>query len=266
MLSLIFLANYSRLIGVPMVGGYWSLSVEEQFYLVWPIAIRRLRFERFLWLIGGVILIEPFVRFAMNLKGHGTPYFTFVRCDGLAWGAMLGASAYYGRIYSRAQNARAWWIRFGRRFAIAGAGLMIAMVALLSVRDLGLQRSTVVFTVVPLAFAGLVAYLIGHPARPLSRLFQLRPLTFFGDISYALYLVHLNVAFLYDRYRPLQPGDDAAYWIRIAAVLAISTLLCTLSLHYFERPLMRRRERYLRPARAKVRRIGNPAVQTDPRG
>ena len=245
-LGLLFIVNYARLLHVPVQGVYWSLAVEEQFYLVWPIAIRKLPYRRFMGLVPAVILVEPFVRLFLNHRGMGTSVYTFVRCDGLAWGALLGASAYYARIYAAPERARAWWARYGRRFTVAGAVLFVAMLALLSARDVGLQSNTVIYTVMPLFFAGVMAYLVSHPGTPVSRLFEWRPLRFYGDISYALYLVHPILMFLYDRRWPVPPGDSAAFWTRMAVLFATSSGLCALSLRYFERPVMRHRTKYLR--------------------
>ena len=77
-----------------------------------------------------------------------------------------------------------------------------------------------------------------------------RVLTFFGMISYAFYMSHLYVLRLYDHVRgPLAAGDDAAYWVRLGCVLAVTTGISLVSRYAVELPALRLRRFVLkRPA------------------
>lgn len=108
---------------LPGLGHFWSLAVEEQFYLVWPALV---------WLVtrGGnrearvaglsllLIVATPVLRAAL-LSGGADPWtifhWTFTRCDALAWGAL--AAAFAADATARDRVAR--WAR----------GLLIACIA-----------------------------------------------------------------------------------------------------------------------------------------
>ena len=70
-------------------GPFWTLAIEEQFYLLWPTVVRRRaiqELQRWALAIGvGTIVL----RLIAAGFGHRDYYFTFFHCDGLAWGAYL---------------------------------------------------------------------------------------------------------------------------------------------------------------------------------
>lgn len=74
-----------------------------------------------------------------------------------------------------------------------------------------------------------------------------RLLTFFGLISYCLYLANSYAVILYDHLRgPMQAGDMQQYGIRAAAVIAATLILCVLARYMIELPAMALRKHVLR--------------------
>lgn len=246
-LGLLFVSNYAHLFHIPTLGPFWSLAVEEQFYIIWPVLVRRASFRAFHRIVLGIILIEPIIRYVSVQHGHGTMYYTWVRADGLAWGAWLGASTYYHRIYADARRADVWWNRYGRWVGAVGLVAVTSYFLSLDLNWITVQRDTALFTMSPILFTGLLSYLITHPRAAIARLLSTRPLAFFGDISYGLYLVHLTVINLIDGHtdwldRPIEP---LPYVVRLIVIFGISVGTSALSLYLFERPVMRLRSRYL---------------------
>lgn len=86
--SLTFLRNYYP-------GPYrilyhlWSLSVEEQFYLVWPFLFTRLSKQALSRLLITVIIIAPIIRLVAALHAADTAWNTEEVADALAWGCLL---------------------------------------------------------------------------------------------------------------------------------------------------------------------------------
>jgi peptidoglycan/LPS O-acetylase OafA/YrhL len=192
-LSLLYLSNFASFFGVPI--GYdvlWSLSVEEHFYLFWPIVSRNLSNRALLLFAAAIIFVSPFLRLAtffLYLPKGWVSYrvfeYTWNSLDGLVCGAVI---ALILREFSPDR----------RKFALAlGTVGALAVLLLLAGIPLGiLDRHRPVgaaLQVVPLhfaftAFLGSVLLLGSGPWRS-----HLRSgiLEFFGRISYGLYLYHL---------------------------------------------------------------------------
>src|SRR5260370_42083835 len=75
-----------------ILGGTWSLAIEEQFYMVWPLVVFFTRRRRLQDLALTVVLVMPFLRLGAQLSGVSTDYIyaaTPYRLDGLAFGAII---------------------------------------------------------------------------------------------------------------------------------------------------------------------------------
>jgi peptidoglycan/LPS O-acetylase OafA/YrhL len=162
----------------------WSLSVEEQFYVVWPLATAGLLALGRRWAVavaaGGaalaVVVLRPTAFDHVDFFFH-----TLLRCDGLLLGAALAAT-------------RRWWeprIDPTRSLALAAAGLGAIAWAVggahVGAGDVAAWR----LPVLEVGVAALTAALVAAPATPLGVVTGWRPLVFLGRCSYALYLVHL---------------------------------------------------------------------------
>src|SRR4029079_8779404 len=98
-----YLANWIQPIdGLPH---FWSLAVEEQFYLVWPLLVWMLGARRLLKLYVAMIVAGPLIRVGLLLThapGHGGLYDnTIARSDALAVGAAIA-------VLLRQEAGRAW--------------------------------------------------------------------------------------------------------------------------------------------------------------
>ena len=77
---------------IPLLGGLWSLSVEEHFYLIWPFAVYALSRRTLMRLLTALLLVEPMLRGVAThwFTGPGPIYvLTPFRLDGLAIGSLL---------------------------------------------------------------------------------------------------------------------------------------------------------------------------------
>jgi peptidoglycan/LPS O-acetylase OafA/YrhL len=240
LISLFFVANFALPLHIDgSQGPFWSLSVEEQFYLVWPFVVRNFSTTVLRRLLFATIWIEPMVRILMTWKGHSVSYYTFTRCDGLAWGAVLALEYRSGRVAESGQ----WWR--SRDAGILLLGFIIFAVAI-SIDQTDRWRTSLTLTAFPMIFVSIMGFVIGSPSSALAKLFRLRILCFFGEISYASYLVHIYVIRAYDHLAgPLQAGFTAPFLIRACVCLTVTTAVCSLSFYVFERPVMAARRRFL---------------------
>jgi peptidoglycan/LPS O-acetylase OafA/YrhL len=259
LLSAFFISNFAWIFHVASTGPFWTLAIEEQFYLLWPTVVRRRsvdQLRRWALSIGATAVL---LRLIAAIFGHHNYYFTFFRCDGLAFGAFL--ACWFAQ---RGTGA----VTSSRESRLIGLGLLSG-VALIAVSMLpgSTPRSEAFLaaflqTGVMLLSGSIVAFLIGHTGERALSFLRSPLLTFFGLISYAMYMTHLYVLRAYDHFRgPLAAGDYSAYVVRFASIFAITTALCLISRYLVELPAMSLRKYVLaKPSRA------NPADPPLPLG
>ncbi len=222
LLSLVYLANFAFFLH--LTPGYfilWSLSVEEQFYLVWPWLLRRLQ-SRYLLLIAVLLCtLTPLARIAAALRGTLDPFVSWNHFDGLAWGALLALTLHHRWLQAAALR------RTVRAIASVGILLLFAGVFLWKFGDKHMAAA-LLYSGAPMVTTALIARVLGGP-RPYLGFLRSRPLRFAGDISYWTYLIHdlfLQKLLLFAphaRHLP-QKGPVFLVWI-LASVL----LLCGVS-------------------------------------
>ena len=186
--SLLYLANMNGVLPVNAgYGPFWSLSVEEQFYIFWPWIVRKLSTRGLTYFSIAVCLLEPLLRW---MSFHGKPTLgdvheaTWLIADNLAIGSLLA-------IFARSESGNR---RNASRLAIALSVAAAAMLGALLPFGI-LHRTTALgaaFQIVPwnLFFAAVLLWslLYGHR---IEAVLILRPFRTLGDISYGLYLVHV---------------------------------------------------------------------------
>jgi peptidoglycan/LPS O-acetylase OafA/YrhL len=249
-----FLTNWTQPYegGVFGFGHFWSLAVEEQFYLLWPFVVLLCRPGRLLWACGAAVLTALVVRVLLFLAHfpHETLYmFTVCRMDALALGAAVAALI---RIPPALE-----WLR-PRAVSIAMAAAITLIVAVIGTRGLAMydmSTQTVGYTVLSLGFA-LVVLLTTLPTtgllRALMRVLSSTPLRLIGRYSYGIYVFHLPLhvffgAVLMQRIAP-NPTDGQA--LAYTAVMAVASfMVAALSYELFERRFLNLK-RKLMPATA----------------
>jgi peptidoglycan/LPS O-acetylase OafA/YrhL len=160
------------------VGHFWSLAVEEQFYLVWPLLVLLVP-TRFLGrLLVALVIAGPLIRWAL-LVYTGTFFSSalpFASLDLFAMGALLG------------------WLQ-GQIRPSAGALLSAGLALLASYVGLEAWGGVVQATLGPSALALLASVVLTgllYPGEGLVwRVWRWRPFVFLGKISYGMYLYHL---------------------------------------------------------------------------
>ena len=241
-LSLLFLANFASAFGVqgphgPLV--FWSLAIEEHFYLVWPWTVRLLKRRALAFTAGAIAVILPILRIWAIRAGWFTVAeiysYSFFRFDGLAMGALLSI-----------------WVRSGRanrRTSLQlAAGLVVLAIAIsIAGQPFGSMSAESVFryTQAALVFAGLVLAAIA-----LRGSVYCAPLRWWfaklsGDLSYCIYLIHLGVG---DAYQYLMGacgvdqvavfGPLGSLFARSLFVISASFAIALASRRFLEKPVL----------------------------
>ncbi|MDX2039963.1 MAG: acyltransferase [Acidobacteriota bacterium] len=176
---------------------FWSLAVEEHFYLLWPFFVHYLNLRHLLWVMLVIVVLAIINRVVFLDLGYATYYFTLTRLDSLIAGCVL---AVWEPRFSLSRYRRGFvfgalvlglllpfmWINYG------GQGLYLVQIVKLSF--------------MPMFFACVVGLLVcARSDSWICRLVGCRFLTFTGKISYGLYVLQ-GVGFLVAYYYGHQGG------------------------------------------------------------
>ena len=218
----------------------WSLQVEEQFYLTFPLLVWAVSRKTLAITLAGAAALALAIRIGMTVGMPGAPMGTYVltpcRMDALAMGGLVAIAV----------RERPEWLR-GRSVAWTGAGsaaVFAAILALAGNSPWGGAMRTVGFTASAVAFACLLATLVGRRPRALLVLLRMRILVWLGTISYGLYLLHVIAPVaahgLFDPVVKIHPRGTADLFFSLGASLAAAWL----SWSFFERPILKWKERF----------------------
>lgn len=212
----------------------WSLAVEEQFYLAWPLVLaagmliagRRLVYAL---AVAGMVasaalawwMFDPFT--ATDRLYYGT--------DTRAVGLLAGVVLAFALPASHASGSR----RTAWRWDVAGAAGLVALAAAFVWLDEGrsfLYRGG--FAAVGVASAAAIAA-AARPGTVASRVFAVRPMVWLGQRSYGVYLWHWPVIHL------TRPGEDVPFGGAplVAAQVTLTLVAATLSYRFVEVPFRR---------------------------
>ena len=214
----------------------WSLAIEEQFYLVWPLVIAMLAWRR---------RATPKVVLVLSLVGAGVSaslmallyhasntsrvyYGTDTRAAGILLGAALAAWFAMERPARRGSRVAL------ELAALAGAGWLAYAWTQLDGQSPALYHGG--FLVTEVAVVALIAAAAHDDRGPVSRVFELAPLCALGLISYGVYLWHWPVYLVLDQARTGLNGWPLLL-VRVAATLVIATV----SYMVIEQPVRRGR-------------------------
>jgi peptidoglycan/LPS O-acetylase OafA/YrhL len=237
---LAYLQNWYNAAGhIPeAVGHFWSLAIEEQFYIVWPLVViacsRRSLGRTCIGIVTAVILIRLASAYALNASSIWLYHSTIAQVEGLAMGALLAVIADEGSI---ARNA-------GR----AGLAVSLGMLSLFALTVV--SGSTAIFgantpfsvaasVAFSLTFTGAILYALSRPASVGARVLRSPGLRAAGRISYGLYVIHYPVSWTLARLPMFRLGGVVA----LLAYFGLTVALAMLSWRFIERPFLALKDR-----------------------
>jgi len=235
-------------------GHFWSLCIEEQFYLVWPLVVflikDRVRLRDLCIAVCVLCLLARIACVCLLPQDYLTAEFLYrvtpLRADSLLLGGALA-------LMLRGPEAERLKKYLRPAFSLFIAGFILFEILY---RHAALHvyypisgapiLDTFGYTLIDL-FAGIVILLSLQPAGILYRILTIKPLRRLGQISYGFYVFHdiPHVAYglLVDRVLP-NLSDAASNYITAAVALAGTLILSYLSFRFFESPFLRLKERY----------------------
>ncbi len=227
---------------------FWSLAIEEQFYLVWPAVVLLLSPKKLRWAC--LALIPAGLAFRLWLMtteyAHTGGYvLTPARVGTLAVGAWLAAAI-------REPQLRSWADRNAWKFLVASSLVLVAI----NFPDMEMEghepaMQTIGFPMLALFAASLLAFALRTEPHWYKRFLESRVLRFFGKYSYGMYVLHLPIVVFFETIGfgvstlPRIFGSDfLAAVLFSATAMATTSVAAFISWHFFEKQFLRLKRRF----------------------
>jgi peptidoglycan/LPS O-acetylase OafA/YrhL len=239
-----FLSNINNIQnGLPdasILGVLWSVAIEEQFYIFWPlliIAFRKNRTILFLLIITGSVIFRYF-----HLNQPEVIFFhTFSVVSDMALGGLLGWASY------TKQGMKSYFGNLPKQLIIAFYILGIAAIYLSS-RLLPAAAFLVLERVIYGLFFGFIILEQNFATNSFYKIGRNRFLTYWGKYTYGLYCLHFIGILITTNLSKILHTNTSVFNVLVLetiAALAISMLLSWLSYNYFERYFLLLKERFV---------------------
>jgi peptidoglycan/LPS O-acetylase OafA/YrhL len=220
----------------------WSLAVEEQFYLVWPLVLIAVlvttRSRRLLAVVAGVGAVASYLGCGTLYALEG-PDRAYLGTDARSGPLLLGALCALA-LTRPAPDTYGSWDRRLRRLPVARAGFVLAVAALAVLWATAAVGSAWLYegglAVAGVSAAAVIAFLVGAPGSVPARLLGSRPVVWLGRLSYSLYLWHWPVH-VYAAHAWTRLGHP----LLVTAELAVTLMLSVASFALVEQPARRLR-------------------------
>ena len=218
------------------IGHLWSLAVEEQFYLLWPLIVLLGGLRGTSRIAVGLLFLSLAFRASFLIFGVGAPVGAYnllpSRMDELAAGGLLACGV--RSLDPLTQLRRA--VRVG----IVSLPVALALLWSIDGSKVDLWAVPLAITTLALVFMGVVAGVLSYPR--LASALDWRPLSITGRYSYAIYLFHEPIAFaMY--WRGWKPHGLLSGLGFLAVCATASFLAAAFSWRYWEAPWLRLKER-----------------------
>lgn len=245
------------------ISNFWSLCIEEHFYLIWPLIIYYFRRKQLIVIIGVICVLSPIIRYficevmtALNYKpidaGRGVYFFTLSHFDAMALGAAI-------KVFNLEKRVR---LPFACLTAVILIALLLGMVSErasgMSLRDtlwsLGYPFASIAnykhvwsYTVISIVSVFLIISLVtacqSRGASFLQKLFQKSFFMYVGRISYGAYIWHGLVIVVMQKIISYEKYSLKGF-ICFLFYVALTLILADLSYRLFEKQFLKYKSRF----------------------
>lgn len=241
--TLFYVANWVQIPPYPPAIGAlshaWSLSVEEQFYIIFPLLLLVLLKLKSKPVV--LVILCSLVTISMLLNiwfWHAeTPFLRMyfgsdTRANELLIGCIAALVLSWGTF--QPSNRLKWTFHSASLISLVGI-----LISFFMARHFGAFVYNGGFTLISIGTAVLILDLVLFPSN-LSRCFEYAPLVWIGKISYGLYLWHFPI---FEATRKLFEGKMSPVFYEITGVV-VTLLVATVSYYFLEQPFLKLRRRY----------------------
>ncbi|UTA66688.1 acyltransferase [Emticicia sp. 21SJ11W-3] len=224
----VYLQNFARTFNWPISwpSHFWSLAVEEHFYLIWPALVYWVISKsknRLLLLSLALVAGATALRYLMLIDNYEINVFTFTRLDQLSLGCILAILESKGYLNAK---ARSWFLALTALGAIA-----VALCSRLDYFYLNVFKHNAY----GLLYMGLTGYCIAEQsATVVNRFLNSGLMQYLGKISYGIYVWHRLVMLLHSHY--FNPGNMAFDFLLICV---LTVMVSSISFYVLESPFLK---------------------------
>jgi peptidoglycan/LPS O-acetylase OafA/YrhL len=217
-----------------ITGHFWSLAVEEQFYLLWPLCVRFIPVRRLKAVCISGVLLALAVRIVLVLWKVNEAFIykaLFTRMDTLLIGALCAVAIREPKLLLRLQ-------RFAGKSAIALGCVAFGIAVFL--HQGRSYMPTAGYTLLALTFGCFILWAYAHcnSGASLPRFLRSKALVQIGKYSYGMYIFHVPLVYLL--HHAVQPH----FWVAIPLILPLSFAIAKLSYDLFESRFLRLKDRF----------------------
>ncbi|HZY82687.1 MAG TPA: acyltransferase [Cyclobacteriaceae bacterium] len=213
---------------------FWSLAIEEQFYVFWPLVVYVTPRNKMLYVALAFIIVSLLLRItliAFDVSTVKAYVFTFSRLDGLCIGASIATMLRIPHLQEKLNHL---------------TKPVMIVTAILTVAVIGVGRSvsfahpafaTIGYTVIDLFFGACMVFALStQPGNLIKGVAENFILVFFGKYSYGMYVYHIPVYFLVQTF--LKGVTEKPLIISLLALVA-TILVAMISFHGFEKHFLK---------------------------
>lgn len=244
-----------------LAGHFWTLAIEEQFYLVWPIVILLCSRKNAIRVCVGLLILSLSYRFAGAVANPGLGAYanTFAHLDGLAVGSALA-------LLYRSPGGVEWVRKRVPALALISGAASVGLYFIPDPRAQHVMQGTFL----AIFFACLLVHAASAGSGLLQRFFRSRVMRFFGRYSYGMYVLHIPLISIAAFATGILPGRLAFFRSELtgillytAIMLSMVTLAAWISYNAYEKHflLLKRRFVYRRPLESLAEREPEPALR-----
>jgi peptidoglycan/LPS O-acetylase OafA/YrhL len=213
----------------------WSVSIEEQFYLTWPLVVRRISQAGMVAFAVGLLAVATATRFYLGAHHREESEIwcnTLVQLDPIAAGILI-AVLLRGAVPQFSKLARAAMI-------VGGIACLATAALYFGIKNDPLTTSRIVLGYPMVAIGGVLLLLavLRESAKPA------KPLVYLGRISYGLYVFHVLGLLISDNVVPNQTASLARYALRVFVAFALTVTMAAISYRWLETPFLKLKQRF----------------------
>ncbi|MFZ0704251.1 MAG: acyltransferase, partial [Candidatus Korobacteraceae bacterium] len=222
---------YIVFIGFPssVIFPLWSVSIEEQFYLTWPLIVRRVSQMTMVAIAVGLLGVATATRFYLGAHHRWESQVwcnTLVQLDPIALGILM-AVLLRGAVPQLTKLARA-------ALTVAGVACIASGALYFGIKNDPLTTARIVlgYPAVALGCVLLLFSVLREGAKPA------KALVYLGRISYGLYVFHILGLLISDYVVPNQTANLARYGLRVVVAFALTVTMAAISYRWLETPFL----------------------------